>query len=308
MGASCAGLAPPTQAGRLDENRPWRGFPGTVGSPRTPLLQGGGHVHVTPRSRNTRKGETSMTISGLRPRLVALLTAIIAGVSLLSLSSAPAWAVAGTIKEFPIPTKSAPIGITAGPDGNLWFTEITQGAGEIGRITPSGRFTVFPVPTASSMPEGITAGPDGALWFTGAVGKIGRSTTAGAITEFRIKTKSSLPLGIAAGPDGNLWFAELHGNKIGRITPAGVITEFHLIAICVFSVGCGPDGITAGSDGNLWFTEFDGNAIGRITPSGSFSTFGIPTAKSRPEGITAGPDGNVWFVEENASKIGRITT
>ncbi|HLQ31012.1 MAG TPA: hypothetical protein VK140_17380 [Ktedonobacteraceae bacterium] len=76
----------------------------------------------------------------------------------------------------------------------------------------------------------------------------------------------------------------------------------------MFSVGCGPDGITAGSDGNLWFTEFDGNAIGRITPSGSFSTFGIPTAKSRPEGITAGPDGNVWFVEENASKIGRITT
>ncbi len=100
-----------------------------------------------------------MTISGLRPRLAALLTALLAGVGLLSLSSLPAWAAAGTVTEFPIPTKSAPIGITTGPDGNLWFTEITQGAGEIGRITPSGRFTVFPVPTASSMPEGITAGP-----------------------------------------------------------------------------------------------------------------------------------------------------
>ncbi len=160
------------------------------------------------------------------------------------------------------------------------------------------------------MPLGIAAGPDGNLWFTEELGnQIGRITPAGKITEFTLPTNCGdstfgcQPFGITAGPDGNLWFAELNGNRIGRITPAGVITEFHLIAICVFSVGCGPDGITAGSDGNLWFTEFDGNAIGRITPSGSFSTFGIPTAKSRPEGITAGPDGNVWFVEENASKI-----
>jgi len=36
----------PAQAGRLDKNRPWRGVPGTVGSPRTPLLQGGGPVYV----------------------------------------------------------------------------------------------------------------------------------------------------------------------------------------------------------------------------------------------------------------------
>jgi streptogramin lyase len=92
-----------------------------------------------------------MKSSGLRPRLAALLTAIVASVGLLSLSSLPAWAKAGTITEFTIPTKSAPIGITAGPDGNLWFTEITQGVGEIGRITPSGSITEFPVPTASSM-------------------------------------------------------------------------------------------------------------------------------------------------------------
>ena len=96
-----------------------------------------------------------MNRSGWRSYLTALLTAIIAGVSLLSLSSLPAWAAkAGTIKEFPIPTKSAPIGITAGPDGNLWFTEITNGEGDIGRITPSGRFTVFPIPTANSGPSG----------------------------------------------------------------------------------------------------------------------------------------------------------
>ena len=40
------------------------------------------------------------------------------------------------------------LGITTGPDGNLWFTEF--GAGKIGRITPSGSITEFPIPTAGS--------------------------------------------------------------------------------------------------------------------------------------------------------------
>ena len=73
-----------------------------------------------------------MNRSGLRPRLAAFLTAIVASVGLLSLSSAPAWAAAGTVTEFSVPSGS-PVGITAGPDGNLWFTELL--AGEIGRIT-----------------------------------------------------------------------------------------------------------------------------------------------------------------------------
>ena len=41
---------------------------------------------------------------------------------------------------------SAPNGITAGPDGNLWFTE--SDGSRIGRITPSGVASEFP-PTAA---------------------------------------------------------------------------------------------------------------------------------------------------------------
>jgi len=75
-----------------------------------------------------------MNRSGWQSRLTALLTALIACVGLLSLSTAPAWAVAGTITEFPTPTGSGdPFGIAAGPNGNLWFTE-SQG-NKIGRIT-----------------------------------------------------------------------------------------------------------------------------------------------------------------------------
>src|SRR5216684_1342561 len=134
-----------------------------------------------------------MNRSGWRSHLTALLTALIACVGLLSLSTAPAWATAGTITEFPIPTASStPRGITAGPDGNLWFTE--RGGNSIGRITPSGSITEFPTPTANSGPEGIAAGPDGNLWFTEYVGnQIGRITTSGTIVELPIPSPRSDP-------------------------------------------------------------------------------------------------------------------
>ena len=43
-----------------------------------------------------------MNYSGWRSHLTALITAIVACLGLLSLSTAPAWAVAGTITEFPV--------------------------------------------------------------------------------------------------------------------------------------------------------------------------------------------------------------
>jgi virginiamycin B lyase len=36
---------------------------------------------------------------------------------------------------------------------------------KIGRITPSGAISEFPIATKSSGPVGIVAGPDGNLWF-----------------------------------------------------------------------------------------------------------------------------------------------
>ncbi len=58
---------------------------------------------------------------------------------------------------------SSPAGITAGPDGALWFTNF--GGDSIGRITTTGTVTAYRH-TSIDFPEWITAGPDGALWFT----------------------------------------------------------------------------------------------------------------------------------------------
>ena len=53
------------------------------------------------------------------------------------------------ITEFALPTRGgSALGITAGPDGNFWFTEITGGGSldKVGRITPTGAITEFNVP------------------------------------------------------------------------------------------------------------------------------------------------------------------
>src|SRR6266516_5495118 len=102
----------------------------------------------------------------------------------LTAITAPAEALSGKVREFSVPTAGGgPIGITAGPGGNMWFTE---GIGnKIGRITPSGTITEYPVPTPNSIPHSITAGLDGDLWFTEInSNQIGRITPAGTITEY----------------------------------------------------------------------------------------------------------------------------
>jgi streptogramin lyase len=199
------------------------------------------------------------------------------------------------------------MGITRGPDGNLWFAEIHA----IGRITPEGQVTEYTTGLApDSEPVEITAGPDGNLWFTeGVTDRIGRITPAGFITEFAVPGTGSRQVfvdGITAGPDGNIWFTE-QGGAIGRITPTGKVAVFPTNS--VGTLPSQPNLIAAGPDGNLWWTDTAG-FVGRITPTGLITKFaaGITDPiNSQPFGIAAGPDGNVWFTESGTDRIGRIT-
>src|SRR5436190_46685 len=98
-----------------------------------------------------------------------------------------------TLTEFPAPS-SNPAGITAGPDGALWFTE--AGSNQIGRITTGGVVTNEYTLPSGSEPGDIDAGPDGRLWFTEALSsKIGAITTAGTITHYSLPAGSD-PSGI----------------------------------------------------------------------------------------------------------------
>jgi streptogramin lyase len=274
--------------------------PGGGGQPgvgHVPMVQGTPQMSGVPTVQGT---PSSLRVigsahKGLLIALAGLVVIVASGITLAVVRTQTS-ARPGTITEFSVPTVGSTLSaITAGPDGNLWFTENI--GNQIGRITPGGAITEFPVPTSASGLTVITAGPDGNLWFIEYyANQIGRITPGGTITEFPAPTSDIEA--ITKGPDGNLWFTE-YFRGIGRITPAGKISEFSIP-----TVDSGPTGITAGPDGNLWFTQHDG-MIGRITLSATISEFPLPTAGSSPTAITAGPDGNLWFIDGN--KIGLIT-
>lgn len=141
----------------------------------------------------------------------------------------------GSLTEYVLPTpagaSSGAGGIAVGSDGNFWFTWATQASPDlasvsrsIGRITPAGAITEFPVSSGHGWPPGgIAAWPDGNLWFTtGAVNTVGSISTSGTIEQFPVPTANSFPTDVVAGPDGNVWFSEATSSKIGRVNRVGI--------------------------------------------------------------------------------------
>ncbi len=215
----------------------------------------------------------------------------------------------------PPPAPRAPIALTPGPDGALWYA--AQGD-EIGRIGPDGALTAFPIQhpgyTTSASGESqvdlqdLTTGLDGALWFTAAslsfapnYGAIGRITASGVVTWFPLTMANASPWGITAGPDGALWFTDPGTNAIGRLTTAGAFSSFAVPTANSF-----PYRITPGPDGALWFTEHDASRIGRITLSGKITEYLIRDGGA-PWGIVAGPDGALWYTAKYGPELGRVS-
>jgi len=98
--------------------------------------------------------------------------------------------------------------IAAGPDGNLWFTDLflfkpNQG-NVIGPDHPHGHGHRVRDAPEHPVFDGITAGPDGNVWYADTVSAgIGRITPTGTTTLFGASCQT---YGITSGPDGNLWF------------------------------------------------------------------------------------------------------
>jgi virginiamycin B lyase len=236
---------------------------------------------------------------------VSLATTWLASASLGLQASAEATPPPDTIVEYDIPTPhSLPLSITPGPDGNLWFTE--NQVNKIGRITPDGVFTEFPL--LAGYPRAIITGPDGLLWFTeGLGGVLGRMNTSGKLFPLSLgpPSENTPPDAhhLTVGPDGNVWITEPGRGSIARLTPSGVFTEFPIPGPETNAnyITAGPDG-----NGNVWFTCGD-HTVGRVgVASSAVDVFQIFNP-AIPLGIVAGVDGNVWFAEYNVGAIGRMS-
>lgn len=227
---------------------------------------------------------------------------LITAAALFALAALPVSALADSnrITVFPVPSEPLDMGgIAVDSNGDLWFTE-SSGQGAIGRITPQGTITEFPL-SSSGSPGSIVLGPDGDLWF-GETGRfkevgnqaIGKITPDGRISEFPLADRNYFSgLALAAGSDGNVWFTA--GSAIGKIAPSGQITEFALQSNSI------AEQIAAGPGGDMWFTELTPNPdwpsagkLGQITPGGQVAEFPLPP-KIFGESLFMGPDKKLYL-------------
>ena len=126
------------------------------------------------RSVSTRVSIISSCCAGVRaaPTVAELLSTV-----------APAILAALVVTETFPASGGTPVGITKGPDNNLWFAEFNAskiGVVLIGSPPPPQIDAEYPLPV-QGLPAGIVTGPDGALWFTDWAGKVSRITTSGSI-------------------------------------------------------------------------------------------------------------------------------
>jgi virginiamycin B lyase len=192
-----------------------------------------------------------------------------------------------------------PFAIAAGPDGNLWFSELRTSA--IGRITPAAEISTFELGNGA-LADRLTAGPDDAMWFTDPAGnRIGRLGLDGTTAYVPLPTPESGPAGIVNASDGNLWFTEHAADRVARVTPLGTVTEF------VLPHRGGPAGIAEGGDRNLYIAENSGNRIDQISMDGRIKEFRLPTTEARPDSVVRGANGDIWFTEFAGEKVGRLT-
>ncbi len=235
--------------------------------------------------------------------------------ALCGLCAGAAFQCPGAIVEFPIPNPGvAPQGITAGPDGAIWYVEFS--GDRIGRIDTNGVITEYGLPSPASGPYDIVTGPDGTnLWFTEATtSRLGRISTNGVIQEFPLPFTVTCT-GITMGPDGRLWVTDFglpaqpgqpnNGGIIGITISNSVVTQATYYATNITYAGR-PISITSGPDGNLYFTEQSAGKIGRITTNGVITEVLVAGGTTQPIDITSGPDGGVWFTQGLTNALGRI--
>ncbi len=261
----------------------------------------------------------------VRSRVLLSLTGLllVAGLLLTSPVGATAHARGRALKVdyfFVSNPNARPFWITAGPDGNMWFTDTKANA--IGRITPKGVITEFDI-GAGKLPYGITAGADGNLWFSEQTNNhIGAINTQGHLVhEYSTPGTDPRPTGITTAPNGDIWFTEpgpgdIVTNSVGRLTSDGIVHTYDS-----YPCACFMTGITTGPDGNLWAVEEEGVAhhdvtgtLDRITPDGQhIFRDPLPLPPVTPAHLPAfdapGPDGNVWFTEFAADvhMAGKVT-
>lgn len=151
-------------------------------------------------------------------------------------------------------------GLTSGPDGRLWATDVSAGL-VYAQSVSGGTNSAYSTGGSTTYPQDITAGPDGNLWFAKG-NDIVKMTTAGSMTTYT-SAAGVQPHQLTAGPDGAVWFVDIASTpKIGRISTSGSLTEYTIPGSGVTTT---LGGFALGPDDAMWFTYQNQIGSGPVT-------------------------------------------
>jgi streptogramin lyase len=247
------------------------------------------------------------------------------GASTLTLSAAATVSKAGVALNGGLPPESGPggrtfafpsWGISAGPDGNVWFTDGAKGRRAVGRITTSGTIREFSTGLrGNALPTGLALGADGDLWFadTGGVSEQqqivisapsegtytltfeGQTTSPIAWNATNAVIQAALEALSTVGT-GNV---KLGGSKVVLFQGTRALSNPPAMT-------CDATGLPGGSCTINTTKEGSPDEIGRVTTGGAISELGLPTSIN-PEAIAPAADGNIWVANVgNTKAIGRF--
>jgi RHS repeat-associated protein len=193
-----------------------------------------------------------------------------------------------------------PWGISAGPDGSIYFDD--QVSCVIRRVDPTGTVTTI-------------AGS----------GQRGYSGDGGPATQARLDS----PRSTAVGSDGSIYIADAGNNRIRKICIDGTITTIAGNGIGGYSGDGGPadlasiffpSDIAESSDGSVYFCDAFNYRIRRIDPDGVITTIagtgvygysgdGGPAIQARiglPTGLAVSSDGSVYYSDGYNNRIRKV--
>ncbi len=206
--------------------------------------------------------------------------------------------IAGTIREWAVPTPKFARDPAPAPDGRIYIA-VMQG-NRIARFDPqSEQFTEWELP-AGAQPHGLIVDTDGIVWYTGnGNGSIGElDPRTGTVTEHKVPQGGD-PHTAVFGRDGSIWFTVQAGNRIGHLDRATGRIE-------VYATSGRPYGLAIDREGYVWFCRIGGDMLGRLDPATGGIT-DLPLERgSQPRRMAVAPDGTLWVTQYGNGKILRV--
>jgi len=204
------------------------------------------------------------------------------------------------------PALVRPVGITFGPDGNLYVAagdtdHVLRLAGSTG-----ASLGVFTRGATIRSPRNVNFGPDGAFYVAdGSLGQVLRFDGAtGAFDRVFVQDPALQgPTSFTFGPDGNVYVVSVLTDRVLKFegTTGALLGPFATTNLRQ------PHDVSFGPDANLYVTNSGSTIIQRFRgDTGEYiGPFVTDPALRQPLGMAWGPDGNLYVANQGANEIRR---